>query len=184
MKYLLTGQETERLKFRLLQDSDYNTWINLFRGTDYARFLGMAHLQTPEEQCNLWFEKVKTRYGNDRGGMNVLIDKHTGELVGQCGLQVQDVDGDTIIEVGYSLLPQHHGKGYAIEAAKKCRDYAFEQGYADELFSIIHIENQPSVEVALRNGMRLYKATEFLGMPVNLYRITKEEWTEIKNKNS
>lgn len=184
MKYLLEGRETERLKFRLLQDSDYDTWINLFNGTDYARFLGMAHLQTPEEQCNLWFEKVKTRYDNDRGGMNVLIDKQTGELVGQCGLQVQDVDGETIIEVGYSLLPQHHGKGYAIEAAKKCRDYAFEQGYVDELFSIIHIENQPSVEVALRNGMRLYKATEFLGMPVNLYRITKEEWTEIKNKNS
>src|SRR5690606_7934174 len=100
MKYLLTGQETERLKFRLLQDSDYDTWINLFRGTDYARFLGMAHLQTPEEQCNLWFEKVKARYANDRGGMNVLIDKRTGEMVGQSGLQVQDVDGDTIIEVG------------------------------------------------------------------------------------
>lgn len=178
MKYLLDGQETERLKFRLVQDTDYDTWIDLFRGTEFAKYLGMGHLQTPEEQCDLWFEKVKGRYDNDRGGMNVLIDKHTGSLVGQCGLLIQEVEGNTIMEVGYSLLPKHHGKGYAIEAATKARNYAFEQGFANEIFSIIHTENQPSVEVAVRNGMKLYKTTDFLGMPVNIFRITREEWQQ------
>lgn len=176
MKYLLTGQETERLQFRLLQDNDYDTWIDLFKHSDAANYLGMAHLQTAEEQCDLWFEKVKARYANDRGGMNVLIDKQNGLLVGQCGLLVQDVEGVAILEIGYSLLPQHQGKGYATEAATKCRDYAFEQGYATELHSIIHIDNKPSVEVALRNGMQLYKSTDFLGMAVDIYRITKEDW--------
>lgn len=176
MKYTLQGQETQRLKFRLVEDSDYDTWINLFRGTDFACFLGMGHLQTPEEQCDLWFEKVKARYENNRGGMNVLVDKQTNEMVGQCGLLIQDVEGTTIMEVGYSLLPQHHGKGYATEAASKARDHAFEQGYADEIFSIIHIENSPSAEVALRNGMQLHKSTDFLGMPVDIYRITRAQW--------
>lgn len=178
MKYLLDGQETERLKLRLLQDSDYDTWIDLFRGTEFGKFLGMGHLQTAEEQCDLWFEKVKARYENDRGGMNVLVDKQTGEMVGQCGLLVQDVEGSAIMEVGYSLLPKHHGKGYATEAATKTRDYAFEQGYADEIFSIIHIDNKPSAEVAVRNGMQVYKSTDFLGMPVDIYRITREEWKD------
>ena len=177
MNYLLSGEETERLRFRLLLQSDYDEWLNLFIGTDAARFLGMGHLPTAKEQCDLWFEKGFERYKNQKGGMNVLIDKQTGKLVGQCGLLLQEIEDQTIMEVGYSLLPQSWGKGYAIEAASKCRDYAFSNGYTDVLYSIIHIENTSSVRVAEKNGMRLHRfLSDFKGMPVNLYRITREEW--------
>ncbi len=180
MNYLLTGEETDRLRFRMLEESDYDEWMNLFVGTDAARFLGMDHLQTPKEQCDMWFEKSFGRYRDNTGGMNVLIEKATGKLVGQCGLLVQEIDEGTVLEVGYSLLPQHQGKGYALEAASKCRDHAFGKGYTDTLYSIIHPENIPSVKVAVKNGMSLYKfQPDFKGMPVNLYRVTKEEWGRV-----
>jgi RimJ/RimL family protein N-acetyltransferase len=179
MKYLLTGEETERLKFRLLQESDYDEWIKLFEGTDVARFLGMAHLNSAKEQCDMWFQKGFERYKNMNGGMNVLVNKETGKIVGQCGLLVQEVGDDTIMEVGYSVLPQYWGKGYAIEAASKCRNHAFENRYVDELYSIIHIENNSSMRVAEKNGMRVHRSIpEFKGMPVHLYRITREEWQQ------
>jgi len=181
MRYLLTGEETERLKFRLLQEDDYDEWINLFIGTDAARFLGMGHLHTAKEQCDLWFQKGFARYKNLEGGMNVLVDKATGKMVGQCGLLLQEVEGSIIMEVGYSVLPQYQGKGYAIEAAGKCRDYAFTNRFADELYSTIHTENISSVKVAEKNGMRLHKfVPDFKGMQVNLYRITREEWEQSK----
>ncbi len=180
MKYLLTGEETERLKFRLLEESDYGEWIHLFSGTEAARFLGMGHLWTAGEQCDLWFEKAFDRYKNGTGGMNALVDKQTGKLVGQCGLLIQEIDDETVMEVGYSVLPQYWGKRYAIEAASRCRDHAFVSGYTDDLYSIIHTENHSSVRVAEKNGLRVHRFhPDFRGMPVNFYRITREEWTEL-----
>jgi len=180
MNYLLTGEETERLTFRMLEQSDYDEWMNLFVGTDVARFLGMAHLHTPKEQCDLWFEKSFGRYRDNKGGMNVLIEKATGKFVGQCGLLLQHIDESTIMEIGYSLLPQHWGKGYALEAARKCRDHAFSNNYTNELYSIIHPENRSSEKVAENNGMRRYKfLPDYQGMPVNMYRVTKGEWDKL-----
>ena len=49
MQYLLTGQETQRLHFRLLSRGDYNDWLPLFEHPDTGRFLGMDHLKTAEK---------------------------------------------------------------------------------------------------------------------------------------
>ncbi len=182
MKYILDGQETERLKFRLLKDDDFDTWISLFRDSDAGNFLGMADLSTPEAQCQRWFDICYNRYKKDIGGMNVLIDKTTNQMVGQCGLLIQDVDEIKELEVGYSILPQCQGMGYATEAAQKCRDYGFENEYSNHIISIIHIENIKSAQVAMRNGMTKWKRTEYKKMPVDIYRITQEEWLNLKSQ--
>jgi RimJ/RimL family protein N-acetyltransferase len=128
------------------------------------------------EKCRQWFIKINWRYENMQGGMNVLTDKRSGEFVGQCGLLVQNVDGIEELEIGYSLMPESRGLGYALEAAGKCRDYAFRNDFTDSLISIIHPDNVASQRVALRNGMQLSKQTVYNGLPVNIYRITKEAW--------
>lgn len=173
MNYLLSGAETERLKFRLLQHSDYDEWMPLFADRNTAVFLGMGHLATAKEQCDLWFEKSMARYANNKGGMNVLLDKQNGKLIGQCGLLIQEVEGETILEIGYSILPQYWGKGFATEAAQKCKEEAFMKQYSEELYSIIHMENIASMKVAENNGMKRYKSLpDYKGMPVYLYRIS------------
>ena len=176
MKYILNGQETKRLKFRLLNREDFNTWMELFKEPTVSRFLGLANLSGPQEQCEKWFTICENRYKNDLGGMNVLIDKTTNVLVGQCGLLIQDVDDIKELEIGYSILPQYRHMGYATEAAQKCRDYAFSQSYTDSLISIIHIDNIKSEKVALKNGMIKTKQTVFKDMPVNIFRINKQDW--------
>lgn len=180
MKYLLQGQETNRLEFRLLKPEDFNAWLKLFDGTDVARFLGMAHLPTAKEQCRFWFDLQKKRYENDLGGMNVLVEKESGKIVGQCGLLVQDVNGQEEIEIGYSVLPEFWRKGFASEAAQKCRDFAFENNFTNSIISIIHIENSNSEKVALKNGMKKTIQTVYKEMPVNIYRIDKTEWLNLK----
>ncbi len=177
MKYLLTGQETERLKFRLLRESDFDSWLPLFQDKNAALFLGFDVHLSPEKHCNKWFEKVSFRYKNDLGGMNVLIDKNSGRLVGQCGLLVQLVEGIERLEIGYSVLPEFWRKGYASEAAIKCRDYAFQNKFAQSLISIIHVDNLASEKVALKNGMSLEKTLDnYKGVPAKIFRINKQEW--------
>lgn len=177
MNYLLTGEETERLSFRLLVEDDFNTWVNFFEAKDVAKFLLMDPHLSPTELCQKWFEKSLGRYDQNLGGMNVLIDKHTDEFIGQCGLLIQDIEGDRFLEIGYSILPKFWNQGYATEAAIKCRDFAFEQGYTDSLISLIHKENYGSEKVAINNGMVLFKNT--LKEPnesFNMFRIEKKEW--------
>ena len=125
---------------------------------------------------DLWFEKVKARYANDRGGMNVLIDKQTGALVGQCGLLVQDVDEVTILEIGYSLLPQHQGKGYATEASVAWLDYGFNQMNIDKMNAYTHSENGASNHILQKVGMNFME--EYLDKDGVLWK-----WWQMENPN-
>ena len=86
MKYLLTGQETERLKFRLLEQEDFDEWMNLFIAENIAEYLDLDPKLSASQLCKLWFDKAFHRYENDLGGLNVLVDKKTNHMVGQCGL--------------------------------------------------------------------------------------------------
>ena len=176
MKYLLEGQETQRLTFRLLKPEDFQSWLPLFKGDNVAKFLGLDATLTTEQLCELWFDRVFQRYENGLGGMNVLIHKTSNQLIGQCGLLVQRVENQERLEVGYSILPQFWNKGYATESAKKCKNYAFENNFTTSLISIVHIDNSASEKVALNNGMSLEKRlASYKGNPVNIFKIDKQD---------
>lgn len=177
---MLNGEETNRLKFRLLEQNDFSTWLELFKDQETAEFLTMGKIPTPEERCKSWFERNYFRYENDLGGMNVLIDKATNSFIGQCGLLVQDLDNVSELEIGYSILPKFRKSGYATEAAKKCRDFAFENKFSESLISIIHTDNFRSERVAQNNGMILDKKTSFRDTQVNVFRITYERYLTLK----
>ncbi|HLN21074.1 MAG TPA: GNAT family N-acetyltransferase [Bacteroidales bacterium] len=180
MKYLLTGESTRRLTFRLLDRSFFEEWIEFFKDPDSARFLGFADIGSPYEQSTEWFRRIEERYRNDLGGLNALIDIQTNRFIGQCGLLIQEIDGKTEMEIGYSIMPEFRNKGYATEAAVKCRDFAFTNNLTETLISIIHIENINSEKVALNSGMVRTRQTEFRNMPVNIFRIDKPAWSDLK----
>jgi ribosomal-protein-alanine N-acetyltransferase len=106
--------------------------------------------------------------------MNVLIDKATNRMVGQCGLLIQTIENAERLEIGYSILPEFWKQGFAIEAATKCKNYAFENNIADSLISMIHIDNLDSEKVALKNGMTFEKKVNSF----NIFRIDKENWNQ------
>ena len=154
MKLLLEGETTTRLQFRTLKPSDFDTWLPFHEeplSTQYWEGLP----KDPYTACKQQFDKTFERYANTLGGMNALIALETKQLIGLAGLLVQTVNGVQELEIGYSILPQYWKQGYATEAAKKCKTYAFEQELASSLISIIHINNIPSQKVALNNEMFL-----------------------------
>jgi ribosomal-protein-alanine N-acetyltransferase len=175
VKYLLEGEQSQRLYFRKVDLSDYKEWLEFFK--DPASF---AHWQydrkTAEQDCSDWYDKQFGRYRTDRGGMNALIEKTTGLLIGHCGLLVQQVDNQTELEIGYSLLPRGRHKGYATEAAIKCKDFAFRNDFAESLISIISTSNKPSMNVARKNGMKHDKQTVYGDNDVFIFRIQKADW--------
>ncbi|WP_299556198.1 GNAT family N-acetyltransferase [Seonamhaeicola sp.] len=174
-RLLLENEETKRLRFRKVQWSDFDAWLKFHENPETSKYWEAA-LEAPEIECQKWYDKQFYRYNNNLGGMNALIEKDSENLIGHCGLLVQTVDQIREIEIGYSLLPEFWNKGYATEAAKKCRDYAFSNHLTDSIISIISLTNKPSENVALKNGMSLEKRTIYNGNEVNIFRIKKTDW--------
>ena len=172
MKFLLENQQTERLYFRKIKESDFNDWL-AFHKNPLTSLYWVSEKEFPEKECEKWYQYQFYRYENDKGGMNALIEKESGRLIGHCGLLVQIVDGIPELEIAYSLLPEFWNKGYAIEAAMKCRDFAFANNFSDSLISIISLTNIPSEKVALKNGMHIDKRTIYSNNEVNIFRVNK-----------
>ena len=173
MRYLLEGEQSERLYYRILTESDFKWWMEFASNPEATRYFDFTGDLNPEDFCKKWFHKVFERYENNSGGHNVLIEKETGLPMGMCGLLIQEVDGIEELEIGYSIHPKFWKQGFATEAAQKCRDFAFKNNFADSLISIVHVDNIASSRVAINNGMVLDKTTVYKGIPVNIFRAWK-----------
>lgn len=172
--------ETARLITRFVTKEDAAVWVDYCKDPTATKFTIIKD-KTPEEMSELFIDLTLKRYKEHRLGLQALINKETHEFIGKCGLLLQEVNGKEEVEVGYHLLPKFWGKGYATEAARGFRDYAFENNLADSVISLIDPDNIASKKVAIRNGMKLTETNaECKGQKYDLYRITRKEWEESK----
>jgi len=178
MRYFLHGEESERLVFRAVSSDDFNAWLPFFQDPA-ASVHWIAERDSPEQECRKWYARQEIRYENDEGGMNALIERSSGRLVGHAGLLLQKVDGRKELEIAYSLLPAFWKKGYATEAALICRDRAFSKYFAESLISIISLSNKPSAAVARKLGMLPDGQTVYNGNDVAIFRIQKNDWLKM-----
>jgi [ribosomal protein S5]-alanine N-acetyltransferase len=175
MKFLLDHEETPRILFRRIELTDFDAWLEFFKHPSSFEHW-VSERQQPGLECKQWYAKQFNRYETDQGGMNAVIEKSTGKLIGHAGLLVQHVDGIEELEVAYSLVPAFRNKGFASEAAVKCKEFAFQNNLTPSLISIISLTNTPSANVALKNGMKIEKQTTYNQNPVNIFRIHKTDW--------
>jgi [ribosomal protein S5]-alanine N-acetyltransferase len=167
---------SERLLFRRLTLADADAWMPFIESPEAVRFLNVP--PGDRQACIAAIERAQRRYAEHGYGLWALIRKADGVLVGQAGLIVQEVDGQRWLEIGYHLLPAHWKQGYATEAARACRDFAFGHDLVELLISLIHVDNIPSQRVAERNGMRRGWQTMFREQPVHVYQLSRREWMQ------
>ncbi len=171
---LLENLHTDRLRFRGLTRSDLPKLLHFFSDPIATQYLS---IETDKENfTEKWMQGQCRRYKKGTGGLHAIELKSTGELIGQCGLVWQFVDGIPKWEVGYHFFRQFWGNGYATEAAQACRNFCFENEMAETLISLIHPKNEKSKAVAKRTGLAFWKETDFQGKPVEVYKIIRPDW--------
>jgi RimJ/RimL family protein N-acetyltransferase len=146
--------ETQRLYFRQMTPQDHEALHRLFSDP-----VAMAHYPEPftPEMTAGWIEWNMRNYRERGFGLWALIHKARQDVIGDCGLTLQKIDGAEELEIGYHLLPAYWRQGFATEAAVACRDYAFDSLGRDRVVAWMRVGNVASRRVAERVGMHLEK---------------------------
>lgn len=142
--------ETKRLYLREMNPSDFNSLCRILQD-EKAMYAYEGTFSDQEVQE--WLDRQIYRYQKWNFGLWAAVLKETDKMIGQCGLTMQQWKDQEVLEIGYLFERPHWHQGYATEAAKACKQYAFEKLNASEVCSIIRDSNTASQNVAMRNGM-------------------------------
>lgn len=153
--------ETSRLLLREMSISDMDSLSSILRDDKVMYAYNGAF---NEEETEQWMQKQLQRYKDFGFGLWAVLKKDTGEMIGQCGITMQEYNNELVPEIGYLFAYKYWHNGYATEAAMACREYGFEKLLFDALYSIIRDTNISSQNVAIRNGMHI------VGSMVKYYR--------------
>jgi [ribosomal protein S5]-alanine N-acetyltransferase len=165
--------ETERLILRYLTLDDVDAVFAVIGDPETMKFYPQ---EFSRDDAARWVTRSQERYRSDGFGLFAVALKADGEVIGNCGVVRQNIEGESLLEVGYHFRRDHWGRGYATEAARACMTYAFGDLKADKVVSLILPENQPSRRVAERNGMTVERQVIFHGLPHLMYAMRREDY--------
>jgi RimJ/RimL family protein N-acetyltransferase len=179
---------TPRLRFRELSRDDLDDLAAVLGAPDPGR---PDHRVRTREETRRWIEWQLRNYAEHGFGL-WAVETHDGRFVGDCGLTMQDIEGEQHVEVGYHVALDLRGQGLGTEAAAAVRSAATEAGVA-HLVAIIRPENVASQRVAQKVGLRLErrvlkKGGDALVFGADLLRVEPAapdrlgEWREIHNE--
>ena len=141
--------ETQRLFLREMTDDDFEALRRVLGDGDIMRHYPYAF---DDERIRNWIARNRERYSVFGFGLWAVCRKDTGEMIGDCGLTMQLIDGQIRPEIGYHIRADHQRRGYAKEAACAVRDWTFENTPFRAVFSYMKAENIPSIRTAMAYG--------------------------------
>ncbi len=154
MKMIL---ETERLFLREMTMGDFDALYAVLSDPEIMQHYPYSF---DEERVRSWIERNMKRYTDDGFGLWAVCLKDTGEMIGDCGLTLQNIDGQMLPEIGYHIRRDQQRKGYAKEAAMAVRDWAFGNTEYPALYSYCKYTNVGSFKTAESIGMHFEKEYE------------------------
>ena len=170
--------ETPRLLLRPYTMEDFDALYEILSDPET-----MAHYPAPftAEKTRGWITWNLDNYQKYGFGLLAVTLKDTGEFIGDCGITLQNIDGEILPEIGYHIHKRFQRQGYAKEAARAVRDWAFQSTDYDTLYSYMKCTNIGSYSTALATGMK--KVKEYANSRNTLsyaYAIKREEWEALE----
>jgi ribosomal-protein-alanine N-acetyltransferase len=142
---------TERLHIRPLTPSDSAFMLRLLNTAGWLQFIGDRQVRSNEDAM-AYIQKITT---SDNYFYHVFEIKATQELAGLITLIKRP--HYTSPDIGFAMLPEFEGRGYAIEASKAYVDACTTKQVFDTLIAIVMPENHKSIRVLKKLGM-VYQA--------------------------
>ena len=175
--------ETPRLLLRPPRAGDFDEWANLMADPEAARFIGG---QQPRAIAWRAFTSMAGAWQLQDFAMFSVIEKSTGRWIGRLG--PWQPDGWPGTEVGWGLVRECWGRGYATEGAAASIDWAFSKLGWTEVIHCIAPDNLASQAVARKLGSR-NRGRGTLPAPyadsrVDIWGQTHAEWLARPRRNA
>lgn len=171
--------ETERLFLREMKTDDFDALYKVLSDSDIVQHYSYIF---DEKRVRGWIEKNIERYRIFGFGLWAVCLKETMELIGDCGLTMQNIGGVIKPEIGYHIRADKQRNGYAKEAAIAVRDWTFKNTSFQEIYSYMKYTNEPSAKTAVSYGCKL--VDEFPDKDngiTKVFMISKDDWKKIND---
>lgn len=148
--------ESGRLVLRYLTADDAAFILRLVNDPDWLRYIGDKHVHSDADAvCYLETGPIDM-YRRLGFGLWAVDLKEGGTPIGMCGLIKRDTLED--VDLGFALLPEFRGQGYAAEAAAAALDYGRSVLGLKRIVAIATPDNDPSARLLERLGFRFERA--------------------------
>ncbi|MEM6966683.1 MAG: GNAT family N-acetyltransferase [Bacteroidota bacterium] len=168
--------ETERLIMRDFREEDAEGIFKLDSNPSVVQYLHMAPMNSLQQAIEQ-IEHVRSQYEKNGIGRWVLIEKATNSFVGWSGLKFENHpllnNQQDYYDVGYRLLPEYWGRGYATESAIASVQYGWEKMGLKKMNAAAHSENLASKNVLKKIGFKEVSLVPFYDFQVVWYELLK-----------
>ena len=145
------GLQTERLRLRRLDLDDAGLMLAVWNDPAFVRHVGDRRIRTVDEARQTLTDTVLRLYA-DHGHGPYRVALLSGDIpIGICGLFRRDGLDD--VDIGFALLPEYRGRGYAHESAQAVVLHARDDLGLDRLTAIVAADNAASIGLIEKLGL-------------------------------
>ena len=171
---------TDRLVLRPFVPEDLAELVGIHAEESFWWYPLRAAMTT--EQTADFLQRTMARYESDGFGIEAVIDRLSGAMIGWAGLAVPHFLPEVLpaVEVGWRLSGPYRGRGLATEAGRAAVDWGFSVGGLSRIVSIYEPENLASGRVMEHLGFAPYLTTRHPGRDevVVVTELTRAQWEE------
>ena len=166
--------ETARLRLRAPRPSDLDAIFRLGNNPNVMRYITNGVTQSRQEAKADLEKRIRSSQG--KMGYWIVELKSTREIIGWAALK--QLDNTEEIEIGYRLLEEFWGRGYATESTRRLLAYGFLELKLERIVSIAMETNRASTRVMEKTGLKFEKRGIFYETKCVYYAIDRKTYLE------
>jgi len=148
---------TERLFLREFNTGDAGFILELLNNPSWIKYIGDKNILDTNDALNYINNGPLKSYQTHGFGLYLVALKATEKPIGMCGLIKRD--GLEDVDIGFALMPEYAGNGYAYEIASATLDHAKNKLGIEKVVAITSHDNENSIKLLNKLGLYFKKIT-------------------------
>lgn len=147
--------ETERLILRPMNIEDAAFILDLYNRPSFIKYIGDRYIRSVSDAENYIQRRFLPQFEKLGYGNYLIVTKEGGHKIG--GVGIFERDGLDVVDIGFSLLKEFEGKGYAYEAALKITSVGMNDFGLKKISAITTKNNFSSQKLIEKLGLKFQK---------------------------
>lgn len=161
---------TDRLIINEFSEADAPFLVQLMNSPSYIEYIGDRGIRTDDQAADYISSKIMPSYTNDGYGFYLARLRHMDFPIGLVGVVKRDILD--VPDLGYALLEEYSGMGYAYEACMGVIDHCTNDLLMPVLQAVTTDDNVASTRLLSKLGFRRSHITDWYeGESIQVYTL-------------